>query len=209
MKILFLLAALNLELVLVSAAQRPGAEVKPATSISAVTQNLKKFEGFYTFYYDEKTGKILLEIDHWGQEFLYFSTLPEGIGNGGAERGQGSAVLVKFIKEGPKVFLLQPDNEHRSVTGSDAEKQDVADAFSQSILFGFSPVALEGDKALIDLTPFIVRDALHIGETIGSGRGNPGSSFAAAANRTVGAAGGGYHLDDTRSAVYIENTRNF
>jgi Met-zincin/Domain of unknown function (DUF5117) len=198
-------------------AQRPAGEggtgrgeVKPAASIGAVTQNLKKFEGFYNFYYDDKTGKILLEVDRWGQEFLYFSSLPEGIGNGGSERGQGSAVIVKFIKEGPKVFLLQPDYEHRSVTGSDDEKKDVADAFSQSILFGFSPVALEGDRALIDLTPFIVRDALHIGETIGSGRGNPGSAFAAAAaNHTGGAAGGGYHPDDTRSAVYIENTRNF
>jgi hypothetical protein len=199
-------------------AQRPGGggegggrvEAKPAASIGAVTQNLRKFEGFYTFYYDEKTGKILLEVDRWGQEFLYFSSLPEGIGNGGAERGQGSAVLVKFIKEGPKVFLLQPDYEHRSVTGSDDEKRDVADAFSQSILYGFSPVALEGDKALIDLTPFVVRDALHIGENIGSGRGNPGSAFAAAAaGRTGGAAASGYRLDETRSAVYIENTRNF
>ena len=193
-------------------AQQPGSrgETKPTASISAVTQNLKKFEGFYPFYYDEKTGKILLEVDRWGQEFLYFSSLPEGIGNGGAERGQGSAVVVKFIKEGPKVFLLQPDLEHRSVTGSDDEKKDVADAFSQSVLFGFSPVAVEGDKALIDLTPFVVRDALHIGENIGSGRGNPGSAFAAAAaNRAGGGAGNGYHLDETRSAVYMENTRNF
>jgi hypothetical protein len=216
MRQFLLLSALNLGLTFLSMAQRPGGEsggrgeAKPATSISAVTQNLKKFEGFYTFYYDEKTGKILLEVDRWGQEFLYFSSLPEGIGNGGAERGQGSAVLVRFIREGPKVFLLQPDTEHRSVRGSDDEKKDVADAFSQSILFGFSPVALEGDKALIDLTPFVVRDALHIGENIGSGRGNPGSVFAAAAaNRAGGAAGGGYHLDETRSAVYIENTRNF
>jgi len=216
MKRFLLLSVLNLGLTLICVAQRPGGEsggrgeAKPAASIGAVTQNLKKYEGFYTFYYDEKTGKILLEIDRWGQEFLYFSTLPEGIGNGGAERGQGSAVLVKFIKEGPKVFLMQPDMEHRSVMGSADEKKDVADAFSQSVLYGFSPVALEGDKALIDLTPFVVRDALHVGENIGSGRGNPGSAIAAAAaNRAGGAAGGGYRLDETRSAVYIENTRNF
>jgi hypothetical protein len=210
------LLLLNLGLTLACVAQRPGGEgggrgeTKPAASISAMTQNLKKFEGFYNFYYDDKTGKILLEVDRWGQEFLYFSSLPEGIGNGGAERGQAAAVVVKFIREGPKVFLLQPDYEHRSVTGSEDEKKDVADAFSQSVLFGFSPVALEGDKALIDLTPFVVRDALHIGENIGSGRGNPGSAIAAAAaNRAGGATGAGYHLDETRSAVYIENTRNF
>ncbi|HXB32357.1 MAG TPA: DUF5117 domain-containing protein, partial [Puia sp.] len=196
-------------------AQRPaggegGAGAKPAASIAAVTQNLKKFDGFYPFYYDDKSGKVYLEIDRWGQEFLYFSSLPEGIGNGGAERGQASAVIAKFVRMGPKVFLLQPDYEHRSVNGSADEKRDVADGFSQSVLFGFAPVALEGDKALVDLTPFIVRDALHIGENIGSGRGNPGSAFAAAAaGNRGGAAGGGYRPDESRSAVYTDNTKNF
>ncbi|HUB61369.1 MAG TPA: zinc-dependent metalloprotease [Puia sp.] len=186
-----------------------GGEVKPAATIAAVTQNLKKYDGFFPFYYDEKSGKIYLEIDRWGQEFLYFSSLPEGIGNGGAERGQAAAVIAKFIRMGPKVFLLQPDYEHRAVNGSADEKQDVADAFSQSVLYGFAPVAAEGDRVLVDLTPFVVRDALHIGENIGSGRGNPGSAFAAAANNRAGAAGGGYRLDESRSAVFIDNTRNF
>ena len=209
-----LLAGLSAALSITGMAQHPEAagrsETKPAATISSLTQNLKKLDGFYPFYYDEKTGKVLLEIDRWGEEFLYFSTLPEGIGNGGAERGQGAAVLVKFIRLGPKIFLIQPDDEHRAVHGSPDEQKDVADAFSQSVLFGFAPLALEGDKALIDLTPFVVRDALHIGETIGSGRGNPGSSFAAGANnRSGGAAGGGYHLDESRSAVYMDNTRNF
>ena len=197
-------------------AQRPGgmeargAEARPAASIGAATQNLKKYAGFYNFYYDDKTGKILLEVDRWGQEFLLFASLPEGVGNGGAERGQGSAVVAKFIKAGPRVFLVQPDLEHRSVRGSADEQKDVADAFSQSILFGFSPVAVEGDKVLIDLTPFLIRDALHIGEGIGSGGGNPGSAFAAAAaGRSGGGPGAGYHLDESRSAIYIDNTKNF
>jgi hypothetical protein len=183
-------------------AQRP--------TITAATQNLKKFEGFYSFYYDDKTGKVLLEIDHWNQDFLYFTSLPAGIGNGGAERGQASAVIARFIKVGPKVFLLQPDDAHRSVHGSADEQKDVADAFSQSIIFGFIPVAMEDDKALVDLTPFIVRDAMHIGETIGSGRGNPGSAFAAAAaGRPGGPATPGYRIDESRSAVYVDNTKDF
>jgi hypothetical protein len=196
-------------------AQRPaggeggGRDARPAATLAAITQNLKKYDGFYPFYYDDKSGKIYLEIDRWGEEFLYFSSLPEGIGNGGAERGQASAVIVKFIRVGPKVLLLQPDYEHRSVSGSADEKRDVADAFSQSVLYGFAPVALEGDKTLIDLTPFVVRDALHIGDNIGSGRGNPGSAFAAAANNRAGGAGGGYRLDDSRSAVFMDNTKNF
>ncbi|HEV3414172.1 MAG TPA: zinc-dependent metalloprotease [Puia sp.] len=185
-------------------------EGRPTATIASITQNLKKYDGFYPFYYDDKTGKIYLEIDRWGKEFLYFSSLPEGIGNGGAERGQSAAVIAKFVKMGPKVFLLQPDYEHRSVNGSADEKRDVADAFSQSVLYGFGPVAIEGDKALVDLTPFVARDALHIGDNIGSGRGNPGSAFAAAANSRGGAgSGASYRLDDSRSAVFIDNTKNF
>ena len=196
-------------------AQRPGGgEARPAASLAAVVKDLPKSEGFYTYYYDDKTGKIYLEIDkdRLGQEFLYFTSLPEGVGNGGPERGQASAVIVKFVKVGPKVFLLQPNYGYRAVNGNAAEQKDVADAFSQSVLWGFSPAAVEEGKILIDLTPFVVRDALKIGDRIGSGRGNPGAAFAATANPARGgggAAGAGYHLDETRSAVYIENTKNF
>src|ERR1700754_1701476 len=186
------------------------AETRPAATIASVTQNCKKSEGFYNFYYEEKTGKIYLEVDRFGQEFLYFSSLPQGVGNGGPERGQASAVIVKWIKAGSKVFLLQPNYNERSVNGSPAEQKDLTDAFSQSVLFGFAPVAIEGEKVLIDLTPFVVRDALHIGENIGSGRANPGAAFAAsAAGRNGGAAGAGYRFDDTRSAVLINGTKNF
>ena len=179
-------------------------------TISSFTQNLKKYDGYYPFYYDSKTGKVYLEIDRWNQEFLYFSSLPAGIGNGGAERGQSTAVIAKFIRVGPKILLLQSDYEHRSVEGSADERRDVADAFAQSVLFGFTPVAADGDRTLVDLTPFVVRDVLHLGENIGSGRGNPGSAFAAGANGRGGASsGGGYRLDDSRSAVYLDNTKNF
>jgi hypothetical protein len=217
---LLLLAALSAA-TFPALAQRPGeggrneagrGDAKPAASIASVTQNMKKYEGFYNFYYDDKTGKIMIELDRFDQEFLYFCSLPEGIGNGGAERGQASGVIAKFIRVGPKVFLLQPNYNQRAVNGSADMKKDVADGFSQSILFGFSPVAVEGDKVLIDATPLIVRDALHIGENIGSGRGNPGSAFSAQANapgRAGAAAGGGYRLDDTRSAIYPANTKNF
>jgi hypothetical protein len=194
-------------------AQR-GGEARPAASLAAVVKDLPKSEGFYTYYYDDKTGKIYLEIDkdRLGQEFLYFTSLPEGVGNGGPERGQASAVIVKFVKVGPKIFLLQPNYGYRAVNGNPAEQKDVADAFSQSILWGFSPAAVEDNKFLIDLTPFVVRDALKIGDRIGSGRGNPGAAFAATANPGRGGGGGGaagYRLDETRSAVYIENTKNF
>ncbi len=190
---------------------RAGFNAGPATSLATITDNLKKYDGFFTFYYDYKTGKVYLEIDQnqFDKEFLYFSSLTDGIGNGGAERGQASAVITKFIKVGPKIFLLQPNYAYRSVNGSANEKADVENAFSKSILFGFAPVAVEGDKVLVDLTPFVVRDALKVGDRIGNGAANPGSAASARGTRGGGAAGGGYHVDDTRSAVYLDNTKNF
>ena len=87
-----------------------GATAGPATTISAITQNLKKYDGYFNFYYDEKTGKVYLEIDKFNTEFLYFSSLVDGVGNGGTERGQASSVITKFIKVGPKIFLVEPVN---------------------------------------------------------------------------------------------------
>lgn len=84
-------------------------EAKPAATLAAITQNLKRFDGFYNFYYDDKTGKVYLELDRFNEEFLYFRSMPEGIGNGGPERGQASAVVAKFIKAGAKVLLMQPN----------------------------------------------------------------------------------------------------
>jgi len=189
---------------------RPAGENRPTASIESFTQNLKKSEGFFTFFYDYKTGKVYLEVDEnqFNKEFLYFSALVDGIGNGGAERGQASAEVAKFIKVGPKVFLLEPNLNYRSVKGSADEQHAVENAFAKSIIFGFAPVATEGDKVLVDLTPFIVRDAQKIGDRIGSGTANTGSA-AANRGRGAGAAGGGYRVDDSRSAVYLDNTKNF
>ncbi|WDF56671.1 zinc-dependent metalloprotease [Mucilaginibacter sp. KACC 22063] len=184
-------------------------EARPAASIASVTQNLKKYEGFFNFYYDDRSGKVYLEIKDFDREFLYFSSLVDGVGNGGPERGQAASVITKFIKVGPKVFLVQPITNYRAVNGSEDEKKAVDNAFAKSILFGFSPVATEDGRVLIDLTPFIVRDVMKIGDNLGTGRGNLGSAIAAGNRAGGGNAGGGYRFDDTRSVVYMDNTKNF
>ncbi|HEY6900865.1 MAG TPA: zinc-dependent metalloprotease [Puia sp.] len=170
-------------------AQRPaeGAATRPAATIASVTQNCKKFGGFYPFYYDGKSGKIYLEVDRYDQEFLYYTSLPQGVGNGGTERGSANAVIVKWIRAGGKVLLLQPNYNQRSTNGSAAEQRDVRDAFSESVLFGAVPAAIEGDTSLLDITPLVVRDVQHVGESLGMT----------------------YRLDETRSAVWMNNTKNF
>ncbi|MES2274902.1 MAG: zinc-dependent metalloprotease [Bacteroidota bacterium] len=187
-----------------------GDAAAPAATIASVTQNLKKFDGYFNFYYDEKSGKVYLEIDKFNTEFLYFSSLMDGVGNGGAERGQASSVITKFVKVGPKIFLVEPVTNYRAVNGNPDEVKAVEHNFAKSVIFAFTPAAIEGDKVLVDFTPFIVRDVLHVGDGLGSGRGNPGTAQAAGGRGGAGgAAGGGYRLDESRSVVYMDNTKNF
>lgn len=182
-------------------------ETAPTESISAKTKGLKKFEGYFNFYYEEKTGKIFLEIDKFDQDFLYFSSLTDGAGRS-AERGQASADVAKFSKVGPKVFLIEPNLSYRAITSNADEIKAVENAFAKSVIWGFMPVASEGDRVLIDLTPFLIRDSQGIGGRLGSAGG---FAFGGAGRGAApsAAAGGSYRVDETRSAVYMENTKNF
>lgn len=42
---------------------------------------MEKHSGYFTFYWEAKTGKIWLEIDKWDTEFLYVNSLPAGVGS--------------------------------------------------------------------------------------------------------------------------------
>src|ERR1700732_3026872 len=80
------------------------------TSISEKTKSMEKMAGYFNIYWDAKAGKLWLEIDKWGTEFLYQSSMPAGIGSNdiGLDRGQlGGTHLVRFERSGPKVFVGQ------------------------------------------------------------------------------------------------------
>ena len=189
-----------------NAGQGPGRnEARPAASISSITQGLKKYEGYFNFYYDEKTGKIYLEIDKLDQEFLYFSSLSTGVGNGGPERGAGSSAIAKFVKEGTKVLLVEPVYNYRAISDNKDERDAVTNNFAKSVIFGFVPVATENGKVLIDLTSFIIRDSQNMGSRLGV------SQVAGVRGPAAGGGGGGaaYRMDDTRSTIFMGNTKNF
>src|ERR1700741_2300597 len=141
-----------------------------------------------------KAGKLWLQIDKWGTEFLYQSSLPAGIGSNdiGLDRGQlGGTHLVRFERSGPKVLLVQANLEYRAVSDDAAERRAVRDSFAESALWGFKVEAEEGDRALVDATDFFLRDA----------HGVP-----AALRKTKQ---GSYHLDTSRCALYLPRTKNF
>ncbi|MET0298253.1 MAG: zinc-dependent metalloprotease [Flavitalea sp.] len=164
------------------------------STIEEKTSGLKKYPGFFNFYWDENTGKIWLEIDKTDTEILYNSSLPAGLGSNdiGLDRGKlGNSMVVKFSRTGRKLMLIQPNYDYRAVNGDGPEKKAVEQSFAQSIMWGFTIEAESNGRLLVDATDFLVRDAVGAGSTIKRMRQ------------------GSYSFDKTRSSIYLPQTKNF
>ena len=176
---------------MVLAGQTPSKELP---SLADFTKDCTSYEGYFTFYWQEKSGKVFLLVDRWDEEFLYVNSLTGGVGSNdlGLDRNQlGSDRIVKFVRSGPKVLLLQPNYEYRAVSDNTEERQSVVDAFAQSVVFGFKAVAKTDDQLLIDLTPFLLRDAHDV------------------AGRLKARKQGSYKVDAKRSMVNVERCKSF
>ena len=104
----------------------------------SITDNLKVYNGFFNFYYDDSSDKIYLEINDLDNEFLYISSLSSGVGSNdiGLDRGQlGSEKLVKFSKYGDKILLIQPNLRYRAISENELEKRSVEQAFAKSVIY--------------------------------------------------------------------------
>ena len=158
------------------------------------TKNLEKWEGFFTFWWDEQAGKIWLEIKALDTEFLYINSLPAGVGSNdiGLDRGQLSGErIVKFIKSGPKLLLIQPNYDFRAISDNTEERKSVEEAFAQSVLWGFTIEAAQDDRMLVDATAFLLRDAHGVANTLKMTKQ------------------GSYKLDASRSAIYLPRCKSF
>jgi hypothetical protein len=155
---------------------------------------MKRYDGFFTFWWDANNGKIWLQADKFGQEFLYVNSLPAGLGSNdiGLDRGQlGSTRIVYFSKVGKKLFLIQPNYRYRANSADVQERKAVQESFAQSTIAAFTIDEDEGEKVLVDATAFFVRDAHGVADKLRSMRQ------------------GTYAFNESRSAMYIPNTRNF
>jgi hypothetical protein len=157
-------------------------------------KNLEKFEGFFNFHYSEESGEIYLEVDKLDSEFLYVHSLRTGLGSNdiGLDRGQlGGGQLVKFIKSGNKLLLVQPNLNYRATSENELERRSINEAFARSVIFGFPIKETIDETYIIDFTPFLMQDTHGVIQRLKSMKE------------------GTYKLDKTRSALWMERTKAF
>ncbi len=162
-------------------------------SIEDKTSGMRKLDGFFPIYWDERTGSLWLEIPRFNDDFLLTTGLAAGLGSNdiGLDRGlEDGGRVVRFARVGPKVLLVQGNESFRSSSINPAERRSVEDSFAKSVLWGFTVGGETSGRILVDATDFFLRD--------GGGA-------------AMGLSGGGatYKLDKTRSAFYLERTKAF
>ncbi|MBI1768094.1 MAG: zinc-dependent metalloprotease [Bacteroidetes bacterium] len=178
-------------------AQKKKEEQKPVvltSSIESKVTGMKKYQGYFEFYYDEKQDKVHLLIDKFDTEFLYVPSLTAGVGSNdiGLDRNQlNRERIVKFERRGPKILLTELNYFYRAVSNNEAERKAVAESFAQSVLWGFTIETEESGKVLVDATDFLIQDVHDASGTLKS------------------AQQGSYSLDKSRSAFYLARTKNF
>lgn len=169
-------------------------------SIVAKTQTMRHMPGLLDLYWDEKGGRLYLEIPRLNVELLYLESLPYGVGSNdlGLDRGQvARARIVRFERIGPKVLLVEPNQDFRSSETSAPEQLAVTQSFPESVLAGFKVEAEESAAAgrepavLVDATDFVVRDVHNVAETLAKNKQDT------------------YKLDLSRSAIALDGTAAF
>jgi hypothetical protein len=160
-------------------------------TIEERTRDMRRIDGFLPMYWEESAGRLWLEIDQLDTELLHIAGLAAGLGSNdiGLDRGQlqGSRI-VQFERRGPKVLMVQPNYRYRASSSNPAEVRAVRDAFARSVLWGFTVAAETGDRVLVDLSDFLLRDATNIAQRL-----RPGT----------------YRLEPSRSSVYLPMVQNF
>lgn len=149
---------------------------------------------FFDFSYDESNDKIFLYVDKIDYEFMYIGSLSSGVGSNDIQldRGQlGLEKIVKFIKRGNKLLLIEPNQKYRASSKNNSEKKSVEQAFAKSVIFGFEILETDMGVYKIDLTPFLMYDRHGV------------------SNRLKETNQGDYIIDLSKSAIEINNTKAF
>ncbi len=145
------------------------AEVEELPTIAEKTRGFEKRQGFVTFYVDERSGKVWLEVPppkgsrREAMQLIYVHGLATGLGSNpvGLDRGQiDDAKLLVMRRLGPRVLLEQTNARYRALTEHAAEQRATLESFATSVVWAGDVAALDADgRSLVDFTSFVVRDA--------------------------------------------------
>lgn len=179
--LLFLLAATTLQ-------------AQNNSRLAEKTAKFVRYDGFFPFFWDAANGKIWLQVNKTGTEFLYVNSLPAGLGSNdiGLDRGLiGDSRIVSFHRVGKKLLLIEPNYSYRASSDDPREKKAVAESFAQSAIASFTIEEEENGQLLVDATSFFLRDAMQVTDRLRMMKQ------------------GNYVYNESRSAIYLPNTRNF
>jgi hypothetical protein len=163
------------------------------TTMAQRTAGLQRQEGFLPLYLDSAKGRLLMEV-RLNEDMIYFVTVSKGVGSVdlGIDRGaSGGSKLIHFERAGPRALIVESNLRFRAPGGNSALQQGMEESFAGSTLASLAVDAEENGRLLIDVTPFIIRDAIDLEGTL--------------RRRNEGA----YKLDALRSGLYPARTRTF
>lgn len=136
---------------------------------------LEAREGLFRSWADHDRGRLWVALpppDAEGliQEVLYSDGLRSGVGSNpiGLDRGRlGETRWLAVRRLGHRVIFEQLNASYRATSPVAAERRAARESFASSVLWSAPVAALDADgSALVDLTPFLVRDAHGIAATL-------------------------------------------
>jgi hypothetical protein len=163
-------------------------------SVPDFTDGMQRQSGYFDFYYDDQNDKVYLAVDKLDTEFLFQSSLPQGVGSNdiGLDRGQlGEARIVRFERYGNKILLKQLNTNYRASSSNTAEKASIDEAFADSVIAGFTAEAESNGTYVIDYTDFLLTDVHGL------------------AGQLKDRKQGSFKVDRSRSGVYLPRTKSF
>ena len=167
------------------------APLNPPTVPPSVT----KLDGFIPVQWNESDGKLLMEIPRFNEELIWQVSLAAGVGSNpiGLDRSQlGATHLIRFERVGPRVLMVEPNQNFRAISNDPSERRAVEQSFASSILAGFKVESTTpSGGVIVDATEFFLSDAHGV------------------ARRLRDAQQGNYSLDRNRSAIYLPRTKAF
>src|SRR6202008_2961142 len=116
---------------------------------------LERHDGLIPWAWDAKEGKVFLQVDRPGTQFLYGAGISGGAGtiDASLDRGQlGDLGLCVFERAGPRLLLRRLQLAHRAGVTDRERARVVEESFATSVIAALPIVAESPGQVLVDAT---------------------------------------------------------